>query len=189
VEAFAILPLFALSAAIGPMTGQNQARGFPDRVRESFRASFMICVGWTLLMAVVLAVLAPFVAPAFLPDVEAQGAMRHYLWITPISSWGYGVVMAASAGFNGMSKPIPGLVMTIVRSIGLVIGLVWIGGTLWGPVGAFAGMAAANVISGVAVAVWTLTHAMPKGAHAAPTPAPVAATPEPAILDAAAADR
>lgn len=186
VESFAILPLFALSAAIGPMTGQNRARGFPERVRESFRASFSLCIGWSLALAVVLAALAPLVAPAFLPDPDAQAAMRAYLWIVPISTWGYGMVIAAAAGFNGMSKPVPGLAMTIGRSVGLMIGLVWLGGALWGPNGAFAGLAAANVISGIAVGFWTLSHALPKGARPAPTPAP--ATPEPAILDAAATE-
>ncbi len=188
VESFAILPLFALSAAIGPMTGQNKARGFPERVRESFRASFVICIGWSLALAVLLAALAPLVAPVFLPDADAQAAMRWYLWIVPISTWGYGIVIAAAAGFNGMSKPIPGLVMTIARSAGLMIGFAWIGGTLWGPNGAFAGLAAANVISGIVVGLWTLSHALPRGTHAAPTPVAVPAIPEPAILDAAATE-
>jgi Na+-driven multidrug efflux pump len=157
-------------------------------VRESFRASFLICIGWSLALAVVLAALAPLIAPAFLPDAEAQAAMRWYLWIVPASTWGYGMIIAAAAGFNGMSKPIPGLAMTIGRSVGLMIGLVWLGGTLWGPNGAFAGLATANVISGVVVGFWTLTHALPKGARPAPTPTPVPATPEPAILDAAATE-
>lgn len=188
IEAFAILPLFALSAAIGPMTGQNRARGFPERVRESFRASFVLCVGWSLLMAVVLAVIAPFAPAAFLPDADAQAAMRLYLWIVPISVWGYGIVMAASAGFNGMSKPVPGLAMTIARSLVLMVGLAWLGGFFWRETGVFVGIAVANVISGAAVAFWTLTHALPKGTHEAPTPTPIAATPEPVILDAAATE-
>jgi Na+-driven multidrug efflux pump len=188
IEAFAILPLFALSAAIGPMTGQNRARGFPDRVRESFRASFVLCVGWSLVMAVVLAVIAPFAAPTFLPDPDAQAAMRHYLWIVPISVWGYGIVIAASAGFNGMSKPVPGLAMTIGRSLVLMVGLAWLGGWFWRETGVFIGIAVANLISGGVVAFWTLTHALPKGAHEAPTPTPIPATPEPVILDAAATE-
>jgi Na+-driven multidrug efflux pump len=174
---------------MGPITGQNGAVGLTDRVREAFRSGFLLCVGWSLAMAVVLAVLAPLLAPAFIPDAVGQAAMRHYLWIVPISVWGYGVVMTAAAGFNGLSKPAPGLIMTLGRSVGLMIGLTWLGGTLWGPGGAFVGLATANVISGAVVAAWTLRRALPRTAAPAPTAVVVPATPEPAILDAATVDR
>ncbi len=175
VEMFAIIPLFALSAAIGPLTGQNGGAGRLDRVRESFRASFVICAGWSLIVAALLALAAPLLAPAFNPDPDTQAAMRSYLWITPITVWGYGFVIAAAAGFNGLSRPAPALAMTMGRSILLLTTFAWAGGTLWGPIGAFAGIAAANVVSGVAAAAWTLARAFPQ----------VAAAP----LDAAPADR
>jgi len=161
VEAFSIIPLFALSAAIGPLTGQNGGAGRLDRVRESFRVSFTMVLGWSVALAAALVVIAPLLAPAFSDDPDAQAAMRHYLWITPASSWGYGFVICAAAGFNGLSRPIPGLVMTFFRSVLLLTSLTWIGGSLWGPVGAYFGVAAANVIGGVVVAGWVLFAAYP----------------------------
>ncbi|MGP1274313.1 MAG: MATE family efflux transporter, partial [Caulobacterales bacterium] len=41
VEALALIPLFALSGSIGPITGQNGGAGHIDRVREAFRSSFL----------------------------------------------------------------------------------------------------------------------------------------------------
>jgi putative MATE family efflux protein len=175
VESFAVIPLFALSAAIGPVAGQNNGAGRPDRVREAFRASFGITFVWTLLVAALLALGAPFIAPLFTDDVAAQAAMRDYLWITPITAWGYGFVIVAAAGFNGVSRPAPALAMTFLRSIILVTSGAWIGGNLAGPAGAFIGVAVANVIAGLLVGGWTLVWALPP--HA------------PARLDAAPADR
>src|SRR5262249_26454303 len=42
IEGVAVIPLFALSAAMGPVAGQNNGAKRPDRVREAFRSAFMI---------------------------------------------------------------------------------------------------------------------------------------------------
>jgi putative MATE family efflux protein len=175
IESFAVIPLFALSAAIGPVAGQNNGAHRSDRVREAFRSSFLISLGWSLALAGVLAIVAPFVAPLFTANAAAQDALRSYLWITPISVWGYGFVIVAAAGFNGVSRPAPALAMTFLRSIVLVTTGAWVGGAIAGPPGAFAGLAAANMISGALAAGWTLVRAFPR--------------PAPALLDAAPADR
>ncbi|HCY56283.1 MAG TPA: MATE family efflux transporter, partial [Oceanicaulis sp.] len=46
VEALALIPLFALSGSIGPVTGQNGGAGHIERVREAFRSAFLFCAGW-----------------------------------------------------------------------------------------------------------------------------------------------
>ena len=169
VEMFAIIPMFAISAAIGPLTGQNLGAGRIDRVRESFRTAFIVAMGWSLAVAGLLAIAAPFLAPAFSDDPGAQAAMRTYLWITPITMGGYGVVIAASAGFNGVSRPAPALAMTFLRSVVLLTSFVWIGGALGGPRGAFLGVAAANIVAGLLVGGWVLLRAYPPRVETAPS--------------------
>jgi putative MATE family efflux protein len=171
IESFAVIPLFALSAAIGPMTGQNNGARRPDRVREAFRSSFLISLGWSLALAAVLAAATPVIALLFPPDPETQRALKSYLWITPITVWGYGFVIVAAAGLNGVSRPVPAFVMTFLRSIVLVSSGAWIGGALAGPTGAFLGLAGANVIAGVAAAAWVLVRAFPAPAAAPPADA------------------
>ncbi len=159
VETFAVIPMFALSGVIGPLTGQNQGAGLPHRVRATFRAGVVFCIVWSLVLAVVLALGGRFITDAIIgANQEARAIAAAYLWITPISMWGYGIVMAASAGFNGLSRPRPALVMTVLRSMALIAPAAWIGGALWnGPIGAFIGIAAANVLAGAIVAWWTLS--------------------------------
>ena len=89
--------------------------------------------------------------------VQARQWAQIYFWISPITLWGYGIAMAASAGFNGLSRPRPALIMTVMRSLVFMAPAAWIGGSMLnGPVGAFWGLAAANVLSGALVAWWTL---------------------------------
>ncbi|MGD2132748.1 MAG: MATE family efflux transporter [Maricaulaceae bacterium] len=161
IEMFAIIPMFALSAAMAPVTGQNLGGGRIDRVREAFRSGFLIAVGWGLVTAAALALLAPLLAAGFNEDPDTRAAMRLYLWIIPVTNWGYGVVIAASAGFNGLSRPMPALAMTVFRSLILMAGGCWLGGYLMGAPGVFLGVAAANLIGGVFAGGWTLFTAFP----------------------------
>ena len=67
VETLAVIPLFALSGCIGPLTGQNFGAGRIDRVHAAFRASFLFCIIWSLATAVILAVFGGYLTNAMLP--------------------------------------------------------------------------------------------------------------------------
>lgn len=161
VEALAIIPLFALSASIGPLTGQNSGAQKTERVREAFQMSFTIALVWGVAVATLLALFRAPIAAAFTDNETAREALRLYLLILPVTAAGYGVIMSASAGFNGLGKPLPGMAMTFTRALALLAPGAWIGGQLGGVTGAFLGMGAANVISGLAVVGWVLLIAFP----------------------------
>ncbi|MCC5995109.1 MAG: MATE family efflux transporter [Oceanicaulis sp.] len=156
VEALAIIPMFALSGSIGPITGQNGGAGLTDRVREAFAKSFLFCLGWGLFVAVVLAALSPLLAPAFLPGEDGQAMARAYWLIAPFAVAGYGVAMAAAAGFNGLGRPLMGVAVNVFRGVVLVAPLAWLGGALGGATGVIWGVFAANLISGLIIAAVVL---------------------------------
>ncbi len=159
VEALALIPLFALSGSIGAITGQNGGAGQVTRVREAFRSAFLFCVGWGAAMAVVLAVLAYPLAWLFLPSEEAREMARLTWWIAPVTMGGYGIAMAASAGFNGLGRPLLGVAINLMRGFGLLVPLVWLGSTLFGPAGLISGYALTNVVAGVVIAFLVLRYA------------------------------
>ena len=156
VEALAIIPLFALSGCIGPITGQNGGAGLTDRVREAFAKSFLFSLGWGLLIAMILAALSGILAPAFLPGEEGQAMARAYWLIAPFAVAGYGVAMAAAAGFNGLGRPLMGVAVNLFRGVALVAPLAWLGAMLGGATGVIWGVFAANIIAGVVVAAVVL---------------------------------
>lgn len=159
VEAFALIPLFALSGSIGPITGQNGGAGHGDRVREAFAKSFLFCAGWGVSIAVILFFAGDFLAPVFLPSEGGQAIAEQYWDIAPFAVAGYGIAMAASAGFNGLGRPLYGVAINAARGLVLIAPLAWLGGVLGGATGVIWGVFAANLIIGVVGTVFVLKFA------------------------------
>ncbi len=149
--------LYALSACIGAITGQNGGAGLTARVREAFNYCYWLCIVWGTFMAIVLALFAPQIAAVFSTDAEVIAKTIPYFYIVPITIFGYGFVFISAAGFNALGRPIYGLIYTIIRSLILYVGCIYIGVQIDGLRGAFFGMAVANVISGLIAAGWSLT--------------------------------
>ena len=80
-----------------------------------------------------------------------------YFYIVPLTIFGYGFVFVSAAGFNALGRPIYGLVYTIIRSLLFYVGFIYIGVQIDGLRGAFFGIAAANIISGLIAGGWSLT--------------------------------
>lgn len=151
--------LYALSACIGAVTGRNGGAGKTDRVRQAFRVCYLICVIWGTAMAVLLAVFATQIASLFTSDELLIEKIIPYFYIVPITVFAYGFVFVSAAGLNALGRPMFGLIYTIIRSLVLYISLIAIGVFTAGLVGAFVGVAAANIISGFIAIFWTLKKA------------------------------
>jgi len=151
--------LYALSACIGAVTGRNGGAGQTARVREAFRVSYMICFIWGTVMAFLLAAFAPQIARIFTSDAILIEKIIPYFYIVPITIFAYGFVFVSAAGLNALGRPLYGLIYTIIRSVILYIGLIALGVHLAGLTGAFAGVAAANIISGLIAFGWTMKKA------------------------------
>lgn len=151
--------LYALSACIGAITGRNGGAGNIERVRKAFRVCYWICVIWSSVMAVILALFAHQIAGIFTSDAVLIEKIIPYFYIVPVTIFAYGFVFVSAAGLNALGRPLYGLTYTVIRSVILYIGLIYIGVQLGGLVGAFYGVAAANLISGIIAITWTMKKA------------------------------
>lgn len=158
-EMISVGMLYALSACIGAITGQNGGAGLTPRVRTTFKVCYKICFFWSTFLALILALFAEPFAAIFSNDPEIISRTLPYFYIVPITIFGYGFVFVSAAGLNALGHPLYGLVYTILRSVIFYIGFIYIGVTLAGLPGAFYGMAAANLISGFIAAGWSLARA------------------------------
>lgn len=166
IEAFAIVPLFALSACIGAVTGQNGGAERTDRVREAFRSSFLFAMGWSFAMALLLWLCSDLFAAAFLPSEEGRAIASTYWHIVPLTVAGYGVTIAASAGFNGLGRPGFGMAITAGRALGLMIPAILVGAHVAdAPIGVIAGFAVANLVAGIVTGLFVLTRAPMTAKH------------------------
>ena len=158
-ELLSVGMLYALSACIGAITGRNGGAGNTERVKKAFHVCYLICLIWSTATAVILALFAPQVASIFTNDAVLIKKIMPYLYIVPVTIFAYGFVFVSAAGLNALGRPIYGFIYTIIRSMILYIGFIFIGVQLGGLIGAYIAVALANVISGLIAVFWTLRRA------------------------------
>jgi putative MATE family efflux protein len=159
VGMLALTLLYALSACIGAITGQNGGAGLTERVRATFVFCFKICVAWGLLVGAVLGIFAHTIPWVFTQDAEVVRLALPYFYIVPFTFASYGFVFVSAAGFNALGRPRYGLIFTIIRSVILFVPFIWIGVALFGMTGVFLGIASSNIVSGIIAVYYTLKHA------------------------------
>lgn len=154
VEAIALIAFYALSAVIGPFCGQNLGAGKFDRVRDSQKVSGVFCLISGLLIAAVLALFGSAIGSIFSDEEKVIQVVASYLAFVPLSYFAYGVVMVVNASFNGLGKPLPGVLLSSTRVIFLLFPLAWLFNNVFGLTGVFAAIALSNVIVGLWAYVW-----------------------------------
>jgi len=154
IESMVLVMFYALSAIIGPFVGQNLAAGKEERIMEALRLCMIFCVGAGLVGAGILAMSAGFLPTLFSDSEDVISVARLFLWIAPLGYGGYGLVMVINASFNGLGKPMPGVVVSLLRTIILYVPLALIAEHYYGVVGIFAAYAAANIFTGFVAYAW-----------------------------------
>ncbi|MFK8181747.1 MAG: MATE family efflux transporter [Phormidesmis sp.] len=164
VESFAMIVLMALGASIGPFVGQNWGAKKYGRVNSALKQSYWFCLAWGALMMVLLAGTARWIVPLFNQDAEVVAIATTYLWMVPISYGAAGIIQVASNAFNALGKPMPAVVMTVLRMFILYIPLAYLGSRWLGPVGIFGAATIANGLVGAGAYWWSCRAASAQSA-------------------------
>lgn len=151
----ALVPMIALSAAAGPLAGQCWGASRPDRVGETLRLSDRAAAAWGLLVWAALAALRTPIAALFTDDAAVAEVLSAYLLIAPAGVALQGVAGVAGAVFNAIDQPMKAAALTLLRAPVLSVPLALLGSAALGPPGIFAGMATAEVLTGLAARAWT----------------------------------
>lgn len=154
IESLVLVLYYTLSAVIGPFVGQNLAAGKEDRILHALRLCAVFCVGTGLVIAAFLALAAGFLPRLFSDSPSVVGVTRLFLLIAPIGYGAYGVVMVMNASFNGIGRPLPGVVVSAARTIGLYVPIALAARYWLGLPGVFAAYALANLIAGAWSYAW-----------------------------------
>ncbi|MEL0065294.1 MAG: MATE family efflux transporter [Gammaproteobacteria bacterium] len=154
IESMFVIPLFALSASIGPFVGQNWGAERYDRANEAMLISFKYSLGWGLFVAVLLYLLRAPIAGLFDDNPEVTEIAGLYLMLVPISYGCWGVLMMASAIFNSLGKPVTSTLMSVIRMFVLYIPLAFLGKYFFGAAGIFAAAAVSNLAMGLISFTW-----------------------------------
>jgi putative MATE family efflux protein len=115
LQSFVIVPLLALSGAIGGIVGQNWGAGRFDRAREAALWAAGFCVGWGLLVAIAMMAAGESFAQVFTDDPAVIAEFARYL---EIAAWGYagfGLLIVGNGIMNAVDKAAFALVQSVVR--------------------------------------------------------------------------
>lgn len=150
IEAFALIPLLALTAGLGPVVGQNWGAGHVDRVDRALRAAAVFCLGYGLMVAAALVLAGPRLAGLFDDHPDTIAATTLYLWLVPVSFTGYGVLICVNAVLNAAGRPLAATALMSLRTFGLYVPLAAVA-AWWGSLaGVFGAAALSGFVAGAA---------------------------------------
>ena len=153
VQSLAIVVMLALSSGIGPVVGQNWGAGQERRAQAAVLQAWAFCVGYGLLLAVVLYLFAEPISVAIADGREAAQYTETYLRIVGWSLFGYGILVTANAAMNARSKALFSMGLSLTRIFAVYLPCAWLGVVLFGYDGVLFAAVLANLLA-VAGAVY-----------------------------------
>lgn len=156
IESVMMVAPMALSGTIGPFVGQNIGAGRKDRVIEAMQVSFRFCILVGLGLAAFLALIGPSLGRAFGESARVAEVTALYFWIVPLCYGLWGVNAVGVGMFNALGRPMPAVVLTLVRMLALMLPLALLGSHLFGLPGVFGAVMLSNMIGGVVAWMWAM---------------------------------
>jgi putative MATE family efflux protein len=156
IESFACIPMFALSASIAPIVGQNWGANKKNRVLQAVKYCYALCCIWSAFILILLYFLAEPISHALASDATIAKESSDYLAIVTVGLWGYGIVIVSAAAFNALGRPFSSLGYYLFRTALLYVPLSVIAGMYFDIKAVYWAMAATNVISGIVIGWYTL---------------------------------
>jgi putative MATE family efflux protein len=157
--------VFALTASVGPIIGQNYGAKLMDRVQRTLTDSFILSIGYVLFAWAVLALAEPALVAAF----EAKGESAQYVAFYcryGVSAWIFlACLFVANVSFNNLGFPMLSMVFNWARATLGTIPFVTIGARYGGVQGGMLGFAIGAAVFGlIAVATaYAVTWRLAKG--------------------------
>ena len=149
--AFAVL--FALSASVGPIIGQNVGAGRYDRLQSTLRDSVKVVVVYVLAVWLLLALCSTLIADVFGATGQGREVIIFFCVFVAGSYVFNGAVFVANAAFNNLGFVLYSTVLNWSRATLGVLPFIWVGAQYGGVKGLLAGYGLGVVLFGV-IGVW-----------------------------------
>jgi Na+-driven multidrug efflux pump len=115
LQSFVIVPLLALSGAIGAIVGQNWGAGRYDRAREAALWAAGFCIVWGLLVAGAMMAAGRSFAGVFTDDPAVIAEFARYLQIAACGYAGFGLLIVGNGIMNAVDKASLALLQSVLR--------------------------------------------------------------------------
>ncbi len=154
IEPIALIPFYALSAVSSPFFGQNITAGKFDRLVEARRVTSRFCLRFGFLLAAALCLIAKPLSGLFTQSIAIRDVAVEYIWLVSLSYGAYGLVMSVNASFNGIGRPLPGVMISSMRVVVVFLPLAFLGHWLYGLPGLFGASTLSNLGIGALAYYW-----------------------------------
>ena len=148
VEMFALMVIAALGSVLIIFVGQNLSKQRFQRILEALKTSSKFSVIWGISIFFLLLFFGREIASVFTSDGNVVEITRKYFYIIGASYGFQGLVMLSTASLNGLNKPYPSALFSIIRMLVLYVPLAWIGARIYNVYGIFWAGFTANIIVG-----------------------------------------
>ena len=149
----AFAALFALSASVGPIIGQNLGASRFDRLQSTMRDALKVVVIYVLAVWLLMAVCSTLIADVFGAVGQGREVIVFFCVFVAGSYVFNGAVFVANAAFNNLGYVLYSTALNWSRATLGVVPFIWLGAHYWGVKGLLAGYGLGVVLFGV-VGVW-----------------------------------
>ena len=149
----AFAALFALSASVGPIIGQNLGANRHDRLRSTMQDSLKVMVVYVLAVWLVLALCSTLIADVFGATGQGREVIIFFCVFVAGSYVFNGAVFVANAAFNNLGFVLYSTALNWGRATLGVVPFIWLGAQYGGIKGLLAGYGLGVVLFGV-IGVW-----------------------------------
>jgi putative MATE family efflux protein len=151
-----IVPILAIGSTLLTMIGQNYGRKHYTRVLKIWKVGLFAMVVVMAFLATLLVVFAPKIYPFF---SNVDEVVRYAVLQTRIVEYSFiigGIAMLARSSFQAVGRAIPGLILTIIRVIGVALPMAYFLVYVLdlGIYGVWFGVITGNIIAGAIAVVW-----------------------------------
>jgi putative MATE family efflux protein len=112
-----LLPVLALSFAVGPVVGQNFGGRRSDRVRQAVFAAIGIASAVMVVLAITVWLTAAGLVRGFSNDPQVIAFGSEFLTIASVNFIASGIVFSSSSVFQGIGNTVPPLLSTASRLV------------------------------------------------------------------------
>jgi putative MATE family efflux protein len=161
IDQMMVMIVMAVSSSIGPFVGQNWGAEQYERVDMAQSLATRFSLAWGAFAFVFMLLAGEFLVSLINDDPIVVETASWYLVIIPLSIGFMGMTAIASSSFNAIGKPLPPLVISILRMFVVYIPMALLFNHLWGYVGIFIATSVSTVILGVLAWQWN-RHSLAK---------------------------
>ncbi len=169
VQSFAVVPLLALSGSIGGIVGQNWGANKPDRSREAMFYAGLFCIGYGLLIGLVLTLGGTTFGRLFTNEPAVIENFASYMRVASWGFAGFGLLIVANGALNAIDRASFALGQSATRVFLIMLPAAWLLQPVLDAHGIYLAELAANLLGGAIATfvVWRMLNRKPK-AHAKP---------------------